>query len=99
MKWSDAARVLELDPRDVPPDLTALKRLVRKQYRCLVKRHHPDQGGSLQRMQEINRVVEAIEACTDLRLTRRPVGLAPPVVIRSRGSTDAADIHVWVSWP
>ncbi len=36
--------------------------LVKKRHRELARKHHPDRGGSLQKMQEINQAVDAIMA-------------------------------------
>lgn len=53
------------DPRAVlgfPAGQKITPELVKKRHRELARKHHPDRGGSLQKMQEINQAVDAIMA-------------------------------------
>lgn len=52
-----ALAVLELDAHDGELDLA----LIRQRYRQLVSVHHPDRGGSTQRLQSINHAMETLQ--------------------------------------
>lgn len=51
----DALRLFELDP-SASPSLAD----IRRRYRQLASRHHPDRGGSTERMQHINAALEIL---------------------------------------
>lgn len=51
----EARRVLGFGPRE-----PITKEVLRARHRDLAKRHHPDRGGSLKRMQEINSAVDVL---------------------------------------
>ncbi len=51
----EARRVLGFGPRE-----PITKEILRARHRDLAKRHHPDRGGSLKRMQEINSAVDVL---------------------------------------
>ena len=52
-----ALELFELDASDRPLDLAAVKH----RYRQLVSQHHPDRGGSHERLQSINLAMEILE--------------------------------------
>lgn len=52
-----ALELFELDAHDRPLDLAAVK----YRYRQLVSQHHPDRGGSHERLQSINLAMEILE--------------------------------------
>lgn len=52
-----ALAVLELDTHTGELDLS----IIRQRYRQLVSRHHPDRGGSTQRLQSINHAMETLQ--------------------------------------
>ena len=52
-----ALELFELSENSTPPDLSAIKH----RYRQLVSQHHPDRGGSTERLQSINKAMEVLE--------------------------------------
>ena len=52
-----ALELFELSENSTPLDLSAIKH----RYRQLVSQHHPDRGGSTERLQSINKAMEVLE--------------------------------------
>lgn len=55
-------QVLEIDRREVR-SLADLQRLARRQRKVLARKHHPDMGGDVRKMAEVNRVADHVAKC------------------------------------
>lgn len=77
-------RVLEIDVRDVP-DLATLKAKAKAQRKVLARKYHPDRGGAIETMQEINRVADHVARSTQVLAMR-----TPPEILRTMAQRWAA---------
>lgn len=97
----EIARMLEMEPEDFNElakpartrkekqlQIDALKYRVKKQYRKIAMRHHPDHGGNADNFKILTRVYEAVNAIQVVE--NRP---RPRVVVRfgGGGTTSATD--------